>query len=137
MAHILLVDDMPMVRNSIGRLLRIEGHRVDTAGDLAEARDCLQEGWPDLVLVDIWMPGGSGLELMRALKSQRPQLPVIVMSGGAPQTPLEYSLAVAEADGATAILVKPFDNRQLLDLLAQLLPGQPDQTSGDIARTLH
>lgn len=128
MARILLVDDMPMVRKSVGRLLRTEGHTVAEASDSAEARAILEAESIDAVLVDIWMPGGNGLELMRALRAERPGLPVVVMSGGGPQAPLEYSLAVAEADGAAAVLVKPFDNEQLLQVLGRVLdrrvPGQ-------------
>lgn len=121
MARILLVDDMPMIRKTVGRLLRSEGHEVVDAADAREAMRAIAEDGIQLALVDIWMPSGSGLELMRRLKAAHPGLPVIIMSGGGPQAPLEYSLAVAEAEGAAAVLVKPFEDDQLRDALAAAL----------------
>ena len=121
MARILLVDDMPMVRKTIGRLLRSEGHDVLDAADVQEAQSHLNEAVFDLALCDIWMPGGSGLDLMRRMKDIYPGVPVIIMSGGGPQAPLEYSLAVAETDGAAAVLVKPFEDEQLLRAVDNIL----------------
>ena len=121
MARILVVDDAPKVRRAIRRVLEVDGHTVSEAVDAAAARDHLAAAAADLALVDIWMPGESGLQLMRALKAERPGLPVIIMSGGGPQAPIEYSLAVAEAEGAAAVLVKPFEDDQLLAAVAAAL----------------
>ena len=127
MARILLVDDMPLVRKTVGRLLRSLGHEVVEAAGGDEALGLLEtpgeggEVLVDAALVDVWMPHVGGLDLMQALKERLPGLPVIVMSGGGPQVPLEYSLAVAEAEGAAAVLVKPFEDQQLLDALAVAL----------------
>jgi len=120
MARILLVDDMPLVRKTVGRLLRSLDHEVVEAASGDEALEVLGAGGGslDAALVDVWMPGVGGLDLMLALKERVPDLPVIIMSGGGPQAPLEYSLAVAEAEGAAAVLVKPFEDQQLLDALA-------------------
>ena len=90
----------------------------DEALGLLAATDGDGRGALDAALVDVWMPHVGGLDLMQALKERLPDLPVIVMSGGGPQVPLEYSLAVAEAEGAAAVLVKPFEDQQLLDALA-------------------
>ncbi|MGQ9370632.1 response regulator [Azospirillum sp. A39] len=121
MASILVVDDAPKVRRAIRRSLEVEGHAVIEAGDAGAARQRLAAGGVELALVDIWMPGDSGLELMRGIKAVWPDLPVIVMSGGGPQAPIEYSLAVAEAEGAAAVLVKPFEDDQLLAAVAAAL----------------
>ncbi|NUB04909.1 response regulator [Azospirillum sp. Vi22] len=126
MARILLVDDMPLIRKTVGRLLREHGHEVVAAADGKEALAALGDARADrtafdAALLDIWMPRVGGLELMRTLRELCPDLPVIIMSGGGPRAPLEYSLAVAEAEGAAAVLVKPFEDQQLLDVLAVAL----------------
>jgi len=121
MPNILIVDDMPLVRKAIGSLLRAEGHNVVEEADAPNATAIARQVMPDAAILDIWIPGESGIELMRRLRSFRPELPVIIMSGGRPQVPLEYSLAVAASEGASAVLIKPFEDEQLLSALSTVL----------------
>jgi CheY-like chemotaxis protein len=121
MARILLVDDTPLVRKTVGRLLAAHGHAVTTAADGEEAIAATAAEGFDLAIVDIWMPRLDGLGLLRQFNAGRPALPVIMISGGGPKAPLEYAMAVAQMDGAAAVLVKPFEDDQLLSAVDQAL----------------
>ncbi len=81
MKHILIVDDEASIRQSLEGILQDEGFRTSFA---ATGEDCLnniQEEDPDLVLLDIWMPGIDGLETLKRIKQMRPGQLVIMMSG--------------------------------------------------------
>lgn len=121
MTKILLVDDKPLIRKTLTRLLTNHGYKVVDVGGESEAVAAASIENFAAAVVDIWMPDGNGLDLMRQLRAQHPGMPILVMSGGAPQTSLEYSLAVAEADGAAAVLIKPCEDTQLLESLAMAL----------------
>jgi CheY-like chemotaxis protein len=68
----------------------------------------------DLVLTDLWMPGMDGLALIKAIRSERPHLRVIAMTGGGPRLPTEVAASIADAWGAEEVLLKPFDEDQLV-----------------------
>src|SRR3954471_4370809 len=121
MARILLVDDTPLVRKTLGRLLTDHGHDVTAAADGEEALEGEKTAGFDLAIGDIWMPRLDGHALLRRLHADRPELPVLVISGGGRKAPLEYSLAVAQMDGAAAVLVKPFEDDQLLAAVSRAL----------------
>ena len=78
---ILIVDDEKDIRTSLSGILEDEGFRVASAGSGVEALECIRQDIPDLVLLDIWMPGLDGLETLEKLKSQFPHLIVIMISG--------------------------------------------------------
>jgi two-component system, NtrC family, nitrogen regulation response regulator NtrX len=79
--RILIVDDADGVRESLGSLLEDEGYRVDGAHTAAEARSALERQGFDLVLLDMVLPDGGGLELLEELQEHYVDLPVIVISG--------------------------------------------------------
>ncbi len=113
-ALILVVDDDARLRGLLQRYLGEHGFRVSVAGDAAEARDRLRFLDPDLVVLDVMMPGESGIELTEALRrtgsGARRDLPVLMLTArGAP----EDRIAGFEA-GVDDYLQKPFDPRELL-----------------------
>lgn len=78
---ILIVDDEENIRTSLAGILEDEGYRTLSATDGAEALEIAQREAPDLVLLDIWMPGLDGMKTLQSLKELHPGLMVIMMSG--------------------------------------------------------
>src|SRR5262245_26389786 len=82
-AHILIVDDEPAIQSSLRGVLEDEGYRVSTVGSGAEALARVTEEVPDLIFLDIWMPGVDGLDTLADLKRLRPDAAVVMISGHA------------------------------------------------------
>ena len=120
--HILVVEDDPRLRERLGRYLTGEGFRVTLAADAAEARVQLRAISPDLLVLDVMMPGESGLELTEALRRERHDTPPILLltARGAP----EDRIAGFEA-GADDYLGKPFEPRELVLRIRALLRRTP------------
>lgn len=78
---ILIVDDEPGILTTLAGVLKDEGYRVETAGSGHDALRFLYRSIPSIVLLDIWMPGQDGLEILKRIKEQHPNLTVIMMSG--------------------------------------------------------
>lgn len=126
--HILVVEDDPRLRERLGRYLVSEGFRVTAAGDAAEARTKLRAINPDLMVLDVMMPGESGLDLTQSLRldSQHP-LPILLLTArGSP----EDRIAGFEA-GADDYLGKPFEPRELVLRIRALLRRAPPPTAPD------
>ncbi len=82
MQKILVVDDETTILETVSAILEDEGFQVETAPDGETALKVIDAGpLPDLVLLDIWMPGMDGLEVLEKIKGQWPQVPVVIMSG--------------------------------------------------------
>ena len=112
-SRILVVEDQEDLRNTLARLLRIYGFRVETAACVSEAIAALEANTFDLLLSDIRMPGGSGLDLMRATKGSRPRLAFAMSS----LDEFDYLNKCFDV-GFDAYLVKPFDFEAIKGLLA-------------------
>jgi DNA-binding NtrC family response regulator len=119
MAHLLVVDDDECICALLAATLRIAGHAVVLARNGREAMERLEEHAVHLVITDMLMPQMDGLELIAALQKSRPHLPVIAMSGGAPQS--HASLEHAQSLGAVRTLAKPFHPQQLVEAVTQAL----------------
>jgi len=79
---ILVVDDEPDIRQLVGEILEDEGYRVETAENAERAQELHRQRKPDLVLLDIWMPGKDGISLLKDWReSDSLCCPVIIMSG--------------------------------------------------------
>src|SRR6185503_7150121 len=112
MPTLLIVDDEANIRSSLQGALGREGYQVDVAASLEEARPKLREAY-DFVLLDVWFPHGSGLELLSEIRPQTPETVVIMMSGHA-----TIDVAVqATRLGAYDFLEKPISLERLLVLL--------------------
>lgn len=109
-ATILVVDDDDRLRTLLSRYLAENGFRVTTAASAAEAREKLRFLQPELMVLDVMMPGESGLELTESLRRDNAAVPVLLLTArGAP----EDRIAGFEA-GADDYLPKPFDPKELL-----------------------
>jgi nitrogen regulation protein NR(I) len=118
MGNILIVDDDAQLRQSFEKLLAAEGHMVRTAASGEAALAQVQTAVLDLVIMDVRMPGMSGLEAFRAMHDIEPKLPVIIMTAyGTTETAIE-----ATKLGAFEYVLKPFENIQdILGLIGQAL----------------
>lgn len=114
--HILVVDDDHRIRDLLGRYLQDNGFRVTTAGDAVAARSAMRGLTFDLVILDVMMPGESGLELARALKAMAP-IPVCMLTARAePENRVEGLEA-----GVDDYITKPFEPRELVLRLHNIL----------------
>jgi DNA-binding NtrC family response regulator len=114
---ILIVDDEHLIRWSLGEHFSDLGHRVLLAQSLQVAREHLAE-MPHLLLLDVSLPDGSGLEFLGEIHALHPDLPVIVLSGHASR---EVAL-VARQNGAKGVLQKPYAFEMLDALVGKLSP---------------
>jgi two-component system phosphate regulon response regulator OmpR len=121
-AHILVVDDDARLRALLSRYLAGEGFRVTTAETAGEARDKLRFMHPDMLVLDVMMPGESGLMLTESLRQEQgSEVPVLLLTArGAP----EDRIAGFEA-GADDYLGKPFEPRELVLRIRALLRRAP------------
>lgn len=119
MAHILVVDDDPLVCELIESMLAMAGHTVVRAQDGDQARNAVRVLPTDLVMTDIYMPGEDGIGLMRALRAVRPTLPIIVFTGK--KDAFFDALSLASKLGADAVLRKPLDRASLLATVDEVL----------------
>ncbi|MGA1791936.1 MAG: sigma-54-dependent transcriptional regulator, partial [bacterium] len=79
--HILIADDEHRIRSSLAGILKDEGYEVSMAEDGLEALEKAEEENPDLILLDIWMPGTDGMEVLQKIKGQLPDMAVVMISG--------------------------------------------------------
>ena len=121
MARILLVDDEEPIRGFLKRGLEIDGHRVETAIDGADALDRLadEKGAFDLLLTDIRMPIMDGIALALAAKRDYPDLTILLMTGFADQRERAKGLQAIVED----VLTKPFSLADLRTTVKRVLNG--------------
>ena len=119
--RVLICDDHPIVRKGLREILQEEGPAV-TIGEAATAQDALdlarKQSW-DAVMLDITMPGRSGLELLKQLREERPNVPVLVLSVHPAD---QYALRVLRA-GASGYLTKESAPDELLTAVRHILRG--------------
>ncbi len=128
MSRVLLVDDDVPFLKMLSHALQLAGYSVVSAETGGEALQKLREEPAAAVVLDIIMPEMDGIEALRKLRENCPELPVIVMSGGGRLAAKCY-LPMAQRLGATAALEKPFRPGDLVKLLRELIPGVPTETS--------
>lgn len=114
---ILIIDDEPQLVESIAVRLKASGYAVITAPDGVSGINKFKEDEPDLVILDIMMPGLSGLDVLKELKQISLNVPVIMLTAyGTPQSAIE-SLRL----GAYDHLAKPFNTETLLEMIKKAL----------------
>lgn len=114
---VLLVDDHDATRETLTELIRDLGHRVLAAANQAEAVKLIETNTFDLVLTDLKLPDGSGLEVMRRLKQASPETPVVMITGHATID----NAVEATRMGAYEYLTKPVDLNRLRIVIANAL----------------
>jgi two-component system phosphate regulon response regulator OmpR len=120
-SHILVVDDDARLRSLLSRYLSENGFRVSVAAHAAEARDKLRFLQPDALVLDVMMPGESGLALTAAMRAENGAVPILLLTArGAP----EDRIAGFES-GADDYLGKPFEPRELVLRLRAMLRRAP------------
>jgi len=106
---IMVVDDEQAIRVLLERTLETEGFRVISAEDGSSALVMMEKSWPDLVILDINMPGLNGFQVLERIR-QRSDVPVIMLTGEGEVTTLGNALSL----GADDFVKKPFSTRELL-----------------------
>jgi two-component system OmpR family response regulator len=115
--HILIVDDDPEIRSLLARYLGGQGFRVSVAADRRECLSRIADGHPDLVVLDVMLPDGSGLDVCRELHQERPHLPVILLTALKEDVDRIIGLEL----GADDYLGKPFNPRELVARIKAVL----------------
>lgn len=119
---ILVVDDSPEFSSALAERLREEQHVVCTAASGREATAILHSVAVDVVITDILMADGDGLELIRAARIRTPAPRIIAMSGGGRFVTATDCLKTANGFGADMCLLKPFSTGELLAALGPVNP---------------
>ena len=119
MPHLLLAEDDPDIRELISFRLSAAGHAVTAVEDGPSALDAAADAVPDLVLLDVMMPGLSGIDVCRALRA-RPEtaaLPVILLTARSQEADVQAGFRA----GADDYMTKPFSPRELVSRIDALL----------------
>ena len=124
MASILLVEDDPSLREAVGLALEGAGHRVTTAATGDEAIERWRQHRPDLVLLDVMLPGRDGFDVCRAIRATD-QVPIIMLT--ARTDPID--VVVGLESGADDYVAKPFETRVLLARMKAVLRRQAGDAS--------
>ena len=117
MAYIILCEDDIHLRNNISELLSRNGHETLPTEDLASCREAVRKKLPDLVILDVLLPDGSGLELCRAFRQSYPTLPILILTC----CDREEDVCAGFSAGADDYVEKPFRAKVLLSRIGALL----------------
>jgi two-component system response regulator MprA len=109
-ARVLVVDDDAAIRTTLARCLGAEGYAVDVAADGSEALRVARDRTPDLVVLDLMLPGVAGLDVCRRLRAAEDQLPILLLTA---RDAVQDRVTGLDA-GADDYLVKPFAYEELL-----------------------
>lgn len=129
--HILIVDDQPDIRDALCEHLLRNGFKATPAGDAKQARLCLDKSPFDLVVLDIMMPGETGLSLCRYL-SETSKVPIILLTALADDTDRIVGLEI----GADDYVTKPFNPRELIARIRSVLRRSGGKPTGRDMRNI-
>ncbi|MDR5874959.1 response regulator [Halomonas sp. CUBES01] len=123
MAKVLVVDDEPNILISLEFLMQQAGFDVITADDGEQALAHVQQAPPDLILLDISLPGISGFDVLEQLRQQTATaaLPIIMLTAHGREVEREKGMAL----GADDYITKPFSTQALVEKVNALLSGHP------------
>jgi DNA-binding response OmpR family regulator len=123
--RILVVDDEKNVRFTVAHALRSDGYTVDSAGSGTEGLDCTSATRYDLILVDLRMPGMTGIDMLRELRRRDPEMPAVIITAyGVPQ-----QLVEAAELGAIDCIHKPFSIQTIRSVVREVI----DRAEGETA----
>ena len=118
---ILVVDDRQEIRNLLRLWLESNECKVACAEGGNEALKLLKKGGLDLVVTDVLMPDGGGVNLIAQMRKDFSQVRILAISGGGPRVTSPTALQMAQSVGAHALLLKPFGREQLLNAIRHLM----------------
>jgi DNA-binding response OmpR family regulator len=134
-ARVVIIEDEETIASAVAARLRSEGFTVEVAGDGPSGVDLVERVKPDLVVLDLMLPGFDGLEVCRRIQKDRP-VPVLMLTARDSETDLLVGLAV----GADDYLTKPFSPRELVArvhaILRRVGRGGESAASDPVGRTL-
>lgn len=117
--HVLLVEDEPNIVEAIRFLLTREGWQVDCHSDGSDAVEAVQKLRPDLLILDLMLPGRSGLDILRDLRalSEFENLPVLMLTARGQSSDRD----MAQRAGVSRFMTKPFSNIEVLTAVRDLV----------------
>lgn len=115
--RIVLVDDDPGLSEVIALLLEREGYGVERAGTVKQALNRVEAGKPDLVVTDLKLPDGTGLDVIAGVRARAPRLPIIMITS---YSSMESAIDALRA-GANDYVIKPFNNDGFLRAITRAL----------------
>lgn len=122
MAHVLVVDDYDALRLLYGKILSQVGHKVYLAENGEQALRLYLRYPIDVVLTDIQMPRGGGIELIEAIRGLYPDASIVVVSGQGPA-----QMELAREAGARIVLAKPVDRESLIRAVDEAMNPRPEE----------
>jgi DNA-binding NtrC family response regulator len=124
---ILVADDEDSIRSLVQHFLRSAGHTVVVVSNAREACEKMAQHIFDLVITDVLMPDGDGIDLITELKKVQPKARILAMSGGGRYLEGSDYLKLATGLGAHAAIMKPFTWQQMKDAIDQAMapPAEP------------
>ncbi len=132
MLRVLLVEDNAAIARSLGFTLKAQGYAVTVCGDCRSALDAACSAPFDLMLLDVMLPDGSGFDVMREIRENVPELPVIFLTAKDGEDDAVRGLDL----GADDYIVKPFRPRELMSRMQTVLrragKGEKTLVSGDL-----
>lgn len=123
--QVLVVDDDLEIRKLLARYLKEQGLRVQLASRCADVRECISNYQVDLIILDVMLPDGSGLDLCRDLRTMRSKIPVILLTALKEDVDRIIGLEI----GADDYLGKPFNPRELAARIRAVLRRDKDNRS--------
>jgi DNA-binding response OmpR family regulator len=129
MPTVLVAEDEPAIADAVVSRLRSEGFDARSVGDGLRAVDLCRQLRPDLVVLDLMLPGLDGLEVCRRIQAER-RVPVVMLTARDAETDLVVGLAV----GADDYVTKPFSPRELVARIRAVLRRVADAASGEVLR---
>jgi DNA-binding NtrC family response regulator len=117
MDTILIIDDRKGMLDMLSKTFQPEGFRVLTAANVADARGLIDQGEMDIIVTDLKLPDGDGLDVLRAAKERFPLLPVVLMTA---HGSIEIAVRAVKA-GAYDFVTKPFDPEHLVIIVRRAL----------------
>jgi two-component system chemotaxis response regulator CheY len=122
---ILVADDEEEIRSLLMHWLVSSGHTVTAVANATEARRVTRQRRFDLVVTDVLMPDGDGIQLINDFKAAQPTARILAISGGGMYVEGDNCLKIARGFGAHAAVMKPFSREQLMAGIADAMTPQP------------
>ncbi len=116
---VLVADDEEEIRSLLIHWLVAAGHTVTSVANATEARKVIKQQRFDLVVTDVLMPEGDGIQLMKEMKEAQPGARILAISGGGRYIESDNCLKIARGFGAHAAVMKPFNREQIFAGIGQ------------------